>query len=386
MKIFKNAVSIAIAALFTFSVILGSFTVTAKTEQTYVSADQFRSSEKIFFQDADRIVNNCKFHVIQQFAFTNDNKYIFATQEATPEPYKKKNPVHTGLTMFKMSHDGVTARKTNSVVLKNYGHGEAVSVTTPDNKKDVHYVWVISGANKKTFGTTITRLTCKIIHDKFKITDRITIDKLNHSIVKVKKIKKKIKKKKITKKIRVSKKFPYTFERAGIGVNQASNRIAFRVCFKPGQGCNYVIYDYKKLNFALDKALKKKHRKYSLNKAENFQYANVRTSLKPTTGVTGAFQSFDLNDKNLFIAGNHQKMQGKYPIGIYRIPYKTTIKEIRKNEMSHIAHNIQIEAPKFAEMEGLKAVQKDNKTTFYFNTFPGYVPLMNSQSIHILEV
>ena len=81
MKIFKNAVSIAIAALFTFSVILGSFTVTAKTEQTYVSADQFRSSEKIFFQDADRIVDNCKFHVIQQFAFTNDNKYIFATQE-----------------------------------------------------------------------------------------------------------------------------------------------------------------------------------------------------------------------------------------------------------------------------------------------------------------
>ena len=79
-------------------------------------------------------------------------------------------------------------------------------------------------------------------------------------------------------------------------------------------------------------------------------------------------------------------MQGKYPIGIYKIPYKTTIKEIRKNEMSHIAHNIQIEAPKFAEMEGLKAVQKDNKTIFYFNTFPGYVPLMNSQSIHIIEV
>ena len=39
MKIFRNAVSIAIAAMFTFSVILGSFTVTAKTEQTYVSAD-----------------------------------------------------------------------------------------------------------------------------------------------------------------------------------------------------------------------------------------------------------------------------------------------------------------------------------------------------------
>ena len=85
MKILKNAVSIAIAAMFTFSVILGSFTVTAKTEQTYVSADQFRSSEKIFFQDADRIVDNCKFHVIQQFAFTNDNKYIFAIQEAMIE-------------------------------------------------------------------------------------------------------------------------------------------------------------------------------------------------------------------------------------------------------------------------------------------------------------
>ena len=77
-----------------------------------------------------------------------------------------------------------------------------------------------------------------------------------------------------------------------------------------------------------DKALKKKRRIYSLDKAKNFQYANVRTSLKPTTGVTGAFQSFDLNDKSLFIAGNHQKMQGKYPIGIYKIPYKTTIKEV----------------------------------------------------------
>ena len=100
MKILKSATSIVVAMLFTFSLIFSSFTVSAKTEQTYVSADQFRSSEKIFFQDADRIVDNCKFHVIQQFTFTNDNKYIFATQEATPEPYNKKNPVHKKIFIF----------------------------------------------------------------------------------------------------------------------------------------------------------------------------------------------------------------------------------------------------------------------------------------------
>lgn len=236
---------------------------------------------------------------VQNFAITPDNKYVFTVSEC-----RKGGKKHTLLTRCAVpGTKGANAKAVcqDYIVLDGYGHGEAVAVTSRGAK--TYDIWVAC-TPKGDFGTEIVRLTYSISGKKGKIKKAVVIkDFKKANVVYDKKTKK--------AKAAFFDKSP-TPDRLNVAIDTKSNQIAFRVHFKNG-GCNYVFYDYKKLNAALDKV--KNKGSYSISKAASWQKANVRTSLVPYN----TFQSFAIDGKNLYTCGGHMNKGAE----IWRIPYKS---------------------------------------------------------------
>ncbi|MBC5743916.1 hypothetical protein FMM74_010070 [Lachnospiraceae bacterium MD308] len=235
---------------------------------------------------------------VQNFAITPDNKYIFTVSEC-----RKGGKKHTLLTRCAIPKSkGANAKAVcqDSIVLKGYGHGEAIAVTARGKK--AYDIWVAC-TPKGNCGTEIARLTYSMSGKKGKITKTVVIKDFRKANAVYDKKTKKMKAAYFDKK-------PVP-DRLNVAIDTKSNQIAFRVHFKNG-GCNYVFYDYKKLNAALNKV--KNKGSYNISKAVSLQRANVRSSLVPYN----TFQSFTIDGKNLYTCGGHMNKGAE----IWRIPYK----------------------------------------------------------------
>lgn len=236
---------------------------------------------------------------VQNFAITPDNKYIFTVSEC-----RKGGKKHTLLTRCAIpASKGANAKAVcqDYTVLKGYGHGEAIAITSRGKK--AYDIWVAC-TPKGNCGTEIARLTYSMSGKKGKITKTVIIKDFRKANAVYDKKTKKMKAAFFDKK-------PVP-DRLNVAIDTKTNQIAFRVSFKSG-GCNYVFYDYKKLNAALNKV--KNKGSYNISKAASWQKANVRTSLVPYS----TFQSFAIDGKNLYTCGGHMNKGAE----IWRIPYKT---------------------------------------------------------------
>ena len=251
----------------------------------------------------------------------------------------------------------------DAMVLEKHGHGEAIEVTQPDEEVEGHNLWVATTPFKNKYGKDIERITMAVEESKMVIKKSVKItgfDKANVIDGKPAKFE-----------------AGYPLRRLNVAIDEDNNQIVFRVQFM--SGVNYVAYNYKKINKALDKLGNNKS--YKITKAAKYQTANLRTNLVPYNN----FQSYQVCDNMLYVCGGNFKMGAQ----IYAIKLKT-YKEGKsqldqKYDMEDVSKVIDIE-PKITlkpedspkkitfnknklEIEGMKMRKKSNGKLEFFVYF-----------------
>lgn len=327
------------------------------------------------------------FRTVQNFAYTPDNKYIFTVSEAYSGA-ASEGVKHTLLTRCSIPNDKgelADADFKEATILKNYGHGESIAISQPDINKTLYYIWVACTPNKdkKTrFGTNIARLTYVVDSSgKGKITKRVIINNFVKAGVVYKSGKS------VSTYLNAVNGKNATVNRVNVAVNESCNKIAFRVEYLKGQGTYYVVYDYKKLNYYVDKVANGKI--YNINKAASLQKAYIRCGIRPL----GSYQSFDIDNKKIYMCGG---ALGKGS-GIYAIQYKTNVngrpvlQKKDTNSSVNISYNIKTNlyienkqlGDKDLEIEGMKIRKEaDGKTYFYVNYFMNNVSIRDNIGIY----
>lgn len=315
---------------------------------------------------------------VQNFALTPDGKYIFTVSEgySGKESANKKHTILTRCKVPSKKGEKAEAECVDAIILDGYGHGEAIAVTQPSSGSEIYNIWVACTPNGGNYGTEIARLTYKVSGGKGKITKRVRLTNFAQTATKI------TKKKTTAAYLTGSKKKSV---RLNVAVDPSSNKIAFRIELNNG-GKYFVVYDFKKLEAALNKV--KNNKTYNMANACGWQKALINSNLVPSK----TFQSFTLDGKYLYVCGGH-KSKGA---GIYVIPYKTAAngkaveQKLRKN--ADIAKIINIE-PKITvdgttlggskiEIEGMKSISNGNKTDFYVNFFMDGVSIRSTIGIY----
>ena len=222
-----------------------------------------------------------KTHTIQNFSYTPDLKYIFTVGECNTGSKK-----HTLLTVSKINKefgDKNTSTCIDARVLGNYGHGDAIAITERDSSKEIYDVWVASDAGSNGFGRCIDRMTIAIENEKMVIKKKVRIKNFKKANV-------------VNGKAALfeEKEAP---KRMNVAADEKNNQIVFRS--ETSTEINYLAYDLKKLNKALDK--KKDGSKYDIAKQAKNQKANVRCNVVPKS----VFQSFRVTDNTIYICGGY---------------------------------------------------------------------------------
>ncbi|MBO4864798.1 MAG: hypothetical protein J5517_10555 [Eubacterium sp.] len=285
-------------------------------------------------------------HTIQNFSYTPDQKYIFTVGECNTG-----SQVHTLLTVSTIKKgfgDKCKSTCIDAKVLGKYGHGDAIAITevaeksekasaeaggvveaevagdeaevvcdeaevtteeatteagseetteaateaateesteetAPKKSKDIYNVWVASAAGSNGFGTCIDRLTIEIKNNKMVIKKKVRI--------------KNFKKANVIKGKAAFYAEKQDVKRMNVAADQSNNQIIFRI--ETSTEINYVAYDLKKLDKALDKV--KNSGKYDIAKAAKMQLANVRCNVVPRS----VFQSFRVHNNTIYICGGY---------------------------------------------------------------------------------
>lgn len=326
---------------------------------------------------------------VQNFAFTPDGKYVFTVAEGYTGAESAGNK-HTVLCRCAMPQKlGVDekAAYVQGSVLGNYGHGEAIAITQPNEKKETYYIWVSCTPNDDKahrYGTEIARLTYKVNNKGVgKITAKTYIGNLGKSNVSYSNGKTSV-----TDQLGSDAKKGIV-DRVNVAVDTESNKIAFRVHYKVG-GCNYIVYNYKKLNKAINQAGNGKT--LDLGKYANLQVANLRVGVIPYN----TFQSFDIVGDNLFVSGGHMDLGAS----IYRMQYKvygegkTSMQ--RFDDVSAVAETIEIE-PKLTvadqtlnkaslEIEGMKVERAGKgKYNYCVNFYQKDITIRDQIGVYMFE-
>lgn len=285
---------------------------------------------------------------IQNFAFSPDHRYIFTTEEATG-----KSGNHTLLSWSALPDRGqwnkdAQAQYCDTLILGKYGHGEGLTVTQPNKSKSVYNIWVSKGTNQ------VARITLSIdAEGKGKVQKNVTITNFQKA---------------------VPSNASGTADRMGIGADEASNRIAFRI---HAGGTYYEIYNLKKLDYHLDKV--KDGKTYNIKKAESYRIANVKYNLVPLS----TYQSFDIDKNYIYVCGGHFNIGAQ----IYKVKYKTVtaLQDLKDTITKTIKLNLgekkkptiefydpmtektQKIAKDLLEIEGMKVEANGGKTDYYVN-------------------
>lgn len=249
---------------------------------------------------------------VQNFAVTPDKKYIFTVSEGWSDN-NTTGKKHTVLTRCAVpSQKGTDAKAVyeQAIILDGYGHGETIAVTQKNLKSQVYEIWVACtplAGDSRQLGTQIMRLTYKVTGNTGKITKKVKLYNFKKTSVKY------AKKKTTAAFLGYSwGDQPSDTVRTGVSANMTDNKIAFRVLLANGR-CYYVIYDFKKLNAALDKLANGKT--YNMLNAAPYVQAVVYTNQNPYS----AFQSFAIDKNNVYTCGGGLNKGA----GINVIPYKT---------------------------------------------------------------
>lgn len=292
-----------------------------------------------------------RLHGIQNFAFTPDGKYVFTTSQA--DSGGERHTLLSRCTVPSKKGENATAPFQQALLLPFYGHGEGIAITQPNRKKQTYYIWVACSANGR-FGTDIARLTYTVKRNEGELKKTVVINTFSKADIE-------------NGRARAFEGNPQP-QRLNVAVDTKSSQIMFRIKFS--NGCNYISYDYKKLNTALNKL--PNGGTYSIANAVKYQKANIRTNLVPC----GSFQSFDTDGKNLYICGGGLNIGAQ----IYVIPYKSYNNgKVVKQSISHGYKVINI-TPKLVingktlgktelEIEGMKVTRASGGKMNYYVSF-----------------
>ena len=359
----------------------------AKTSKTSISAATLEAGKQFTlvempYNGRDTIISEyqgakLKLSTVQNFAYTPDGKYLFTTAEC-----KTGSTLHTLLCRCKVPETkgpDATAECLEAIVLGKFGHGEAIDITQKDLTKEEYNLWVATTPGSEKYGIEIARITMNVGAEKTTIKKTVRI--------------KDFKKANVVKGKAAFFQDKPTPRRLNAVINEDDNQIMFRIQFPTGKGVNYVAYDYKKLNAALDKVADGK--KYSITKAAKWQVANLRTSLVPAN----SFQSYQICDNTLYVCGGHMNKGAQ----IYAIKYKTyangkKVKQEVKQKKSQINRIItlntvlKIKGNTYTnsklEVEGMKIHKNDSgKLDVYVNFYIDAVGMLRDGiSIYKFEI
>ncbi len=307
---------------------------------------------------------------VQNFAFTPDGKYVFTTGECRTGTTK-----HTLLSRCAMpetpGHDA-EAPFLQGHVLENYGHGECIAITQPDPWEETYDIWVATTVTDGRFGTEIARMTYVVREGVGVIVKNVRITNFKKANV-------------VNRKAAFFKKEP-TPRRLNVAIDEAANRIMFRVQFPAGQGVNYVCYDYRKINNALNALADGST--FDIAKAAAWQKANVRTSNVPF----GSFQSFAIDGNTLYVCGGNTQKGAQ----IYAMKFKVYAngRAVQQNLMkaADISRIIDIEPGIIVEgrelgrhdleIEGMKLRKNGGRLDFFVNFFMKGTSIRNHIGIY----
>ena len=344
-------------------------------------------------------------HTIQNFSYTPDLNYIFTVGECNTGSKK-----HTLLTVSKIKKgfgDKSTSICIDAKILGNYGHGDAIAITecndydsgseavadgesgsedtteagdegstesdentADESKTPVYDVWVASAAGSNGFGTCIDRLTIAIEKDKMVIKKKVRIKNFAKANVVD------------GKAARFEEK--QDVKRMNVAADRGNNQIVFRI--ETSTEINYVAYNLKKLDKALDKV--KNGGKYDIAKAAKMQLANVRCNVVPRS----VFQSFRVSKNTIYICGGYFNNGAE----INTIKYKTykpgkSVQQDKKFS-EHVSKVIKLPSTikigkrnfkkKNVEVEGMDFVVKDDgKIDVHINYYAHGVDIRNGITI-----
>lgn len=318
---------------------------------------------------SSRGISGLKLHTVQNFVITPDNKYVFTTSGADKGSKKNSTTVLACLSMPAVTGKSALATCKKISCLTGYGHGETLAISQPNKNKSVYNLWVGSKAvGSDGYSTEICRLTYNASNNK--ITKRVFINNFRMGNVS----KGKAKKFKQGKPVRM-----------GAAIDVKGNTICFRCCFKSGRGCDWIVYDFKKLDKALSKVGNNKS--YSIAKAAKYQRAHLYSTSK--IYPYGLFQSFDLSGKKLYIMGGHMNKGA----GIYQVNFKlqkagkTVIQRINKaSKTITIKPSLTAGGVKYSvktlEPEGMQIIG----SKVYFNWFFKDTPIANNIPVYMFKL
>ena len=352
-----------------------AITSEAKAKKTTISAATLQAGEQFVLTEMPDNGKNSmisefkgkklKIRAVQNFSYTPDGKYIFTTSECNTG-----GTLHTLLCRCSIpgsTGPGAEAVCEEAIVLEKYGHGEAIAITQDDLSEEKYNLWVATTKGKEKYGIEIARITAKVEDGTTSILKTVRIGDFKKANV-------------VKGKAAYFDRKP-TPRRLNVAIDEKGNQIMFRVQFPTGQGVNYVSYDFKKLNAALNKVGNGK--KYSIAKAAKWQKANIRTSLVPAN----TYQSFQISDNTLYVCGGHMDMGAQ----IYAIKYKAYANgksEIQKKyEKKYISRIIDIKTTlnikgktfnnSKLEIEGMKLQKKKSgKIDVYVNFYVDGIGMM----------
>lgn len=311
---------------------------------------------------------------IQNFAYTPDGKYVFTTGEG-----KVGSTRHTILSRCRYpSKIGASSKALfiQGHVLGGYGHGETIDITQPDLKKEVYHIWVATKPTGGFYGLQIARLTYVVDDGVGEITNVVRLTnfcKTNYN------------KKGKPARFEDSKYGKYYAKRVNVSVDTDNNQIAFRIEFTNDQ-TRYVIYDYKKINKALNKL--ENGQTLDMKTALKWQVANIKFNSVPYR----TFQSFCISDNTVYLAGGYLKMGAKIYMFKYKPHKKGKLKTqaIGKSKIKTIINIIpQLTVKKTQlgvnelEIEGLKVYKdKHGNPNMYINFYQKDIPITSSIGVY----
>lgn len=291
-----------------------------------------------------------KTSAVQNFVFSPDNRYIFVTQQGTVG--SKVHTILSWCTVPEERNKDALAMYEGSVILDGYGHGETIAITQPNKAKQIYNLWVSCTPTSAGVGTEIARVTLKISDSgKGKVQKTVKLTNFSAAIDDIPGV---------------------AVDRAGVAVNEADNRIAFRI-HTVGKGTYYEIYDLKKVNAKLNTV--KNNKKYDVKKLINMRKAHVESGLVPFD----SFQSFDIDGKYIYVCGGNFNKGA----GIYRTKYKNAAARQSLGNMSSVTQSITLQLKltikdnhnqtmktldkSGLEVEGMKIQLNGNKMNYYVN-------------------
>ena len=310
----------------------------------------------------------------QNFAYTPDGKYVFATCQGMCGT--GRHTILSRCSLPKKKNKDAKAEFQDGLILQGYGHGETLDVTQADLKKEEYDIWVATKPTGGFYGLQIARITYRV--EPSGMGSIVKIVRLGN--FKWTNVNKKGKADKFREGTEV-----FNVNRVNVSIDKDNNQICFRLEFTNDQ-IRYVIYDFKKINKALNKL--DYGQCFNMKGAAKWQVANLKINAYPYK----TFQSFCIMDNTLYLCGGYLNKGAQ----IYVVKYKTQkrgktkeVKIVKKQYERFVKIETQLKIGKKTlgkdrlEIEGMKVYKnKKGKKEFFINFYQKDIPITSSVGVY----